>query len=241
MKKRLPILLTLAAAVSVIGLLITTSPAGAGHPRPKTATRLHLPLVPAFDQCATPNRYHGPPLAFPSCYPPSHASDFLTAGKLSEGFIRLFVHVGAPGPPDDSEVLIMLNVSDVRCKAGTTACGNANSSGGADYTGELQGNATIRLTDHYNATAPGGGPDPATVVDIPFPIGAFCTSTADMSIGASCKVHSSAVAPAIPDCRCEGKLMSVEVTQFKVWDGGADGQNATGPNTLFLSQGLFVP
>jgi hypothetical protein len=240
-KKRLLVVLTLAVALSVTGVLMTTTPAGAGHVRPKSALRLHLPLVPAFDQCTAPNRTHGPPLAHPSCAPPSHASDFLTVGKFSEGLIRLFVHVGAPGPPTDSEVLIMFNVSDVRCKAGTTACGNANSTGGADYTGELQGNATIRITDHYNATAAGGGTDPATVVDIPFPINAFCANTADTSIGASCEVSGGAVQPAYPDCSCEGKLTTVEVTQFKVWDGGADGVIATSGNTLFLSQGLFVP
>ena len=36
----------------------------AGYPRPKGATPTRVPLVPAFNACAAPNRTHGPPLAF---------------------------------------------------------------------------------------------------------------------------------------------------------------------------------
>jgi hypothetical protein len=222
-------------------LLVTASTAGATHIRPTSAKRLHLPLVPTFDQCTASNRTHGPPLAFPSCNPPVHSSDFLTVGTKSEGFMDLFVHVGAPGPPTDSELLIKLNVTDVRCKAGTTACGNANSTGGPDYTGHLQGNAMVRITDHWNATSPGGGTDPATIVDIPFPVDTVCSNTADPSIGASCAISTS-TQPMIPDpCSCEGKRMVVAVTQFRVSDGGADGITGTTPNTPFLSEGLFIP
>jgi hypothetical protein len=210
-----------------------------GYPRPKSAARMYLPLVPEFDQCEAPNRTHGPPLAFGSCNPPVHSSDFLTVGASSEGFVKLAVLAGTPGPPSDTEVQITFEVTDVRCKGSTSACGNANSTGGADYTGELQGDATLRLTDRFNATTAGGGTDPATVVDIPFPVNAFCSNTADASIGGSCTVTEG---PLIPDpCSCEGKRMVVEFTDFRVRDGGADGQNATGGNTHFLRQGLFVP
>ena len=117
-------------------------------------------------------------MAFPSCNPPVQSSTAITVGSPdangaaanSEGFVKLEVIVGVPGPPDDSDVQITANITDVRCKAGTTACGSANAADGADYTGELQGNATIRITDHFNAVVAGGGTDPATVVDIPYPI-----------------------------------------------------------------------
>ena len=234
-------LLALGVALCASAILLTAMPAGAAHPRPKGATRLHLPLVPAFDQCTASNRTHGPPLAFPSCNPPSHASGYLTVGASSEGAMDLRVLAGAPGPPNDTDVLVTLKVTDVRCKAGASPCGNANSTGGADYAGELQGNAMLRMTDHSNAAAPGGGTDPATVVDIPFPVAASCANTADPSIGASCAI-STTTQPMIPDpCNCEGKRMVVEVTQFRVWDGGADGQNWSSPSTLFLSEGLFIP
>ena len=35
-------------------------------------------LVPAYNQCTSPNRTHGPSLAHPSCNPPSQASDNVT-------------------------------------------------------------------------------------------------------------------------------------------------------------------
>ena len=57
----------------------------------------------------------------------------------SVGFIKLGVKVGAPGPPEDSDVKITASVTDIRCKAGVAACGSANAADGADYTGELAG------------------------------------------------------------------------------------------------------
>ena len=238
--RRIVVLLSsIAVSCCVAGAI--TSMATASHPRPKQALQLRLPLVPTFDACAESNRFHGPPLAYPSCSPPRHSSNSLTLGAQSEGVARIKVFPGAPGPPSDSEVVVTLDVTDVRCKAGTTPCGNANFTGGADYIGDLQGNATIRLTDHWNATSPGGGTDPATVVDIPFPVTANCINTADPSIGAACAIDTS-VQPGIPDpCSCEGKQMLVGFTAFRVFDGGPDGQAGTTPNTPFLSQGLFVP
>ena len=44
-----------------------------GYPRPKGATPISAPLVPAYTQCTAPNRTHGPALAFPSCSPPQKA------------------------------------------------------------------------------------------------------------------------------------------------------------------------
>ena len=35
------------------------------YPRPKGATPIRVPLVVAYPQCTSPNRTHGPPLAFP--------------------------------------------------------------------------------------------------------------------------------------------------------------------------------
>ena len=241
--------LALALALAALGALAVAQAADGSHPRPKGATPMRFALVPAYDQCAAPNRTHGPSLAFPSCNPPAPASDFLTVGTPdadgapanSAGFMRVDVLAGAPGPPSDTDVLIKLQVGDVRCKAGTSTCGNANASGGPDYTGELRGNATIRITDDFNAATAGGGTDPATLIDIPVPVNAVCSNTADTSIGASCAISSS-TQPLIPDpCGCEGKRMVVEFTQVRVDDGGADGMVATGGNTRFLSQGLFIP
>jgi TolB protein len=210
-----------------------------GYVRPAGATPLRLSLVPTFQPCASPNRAHGSPLAFGSCAPPVPASGHVTVGTASSGFVKIKVLPGAPGPPSDTQVEITLNVTDVRCKAGTSTCGNANTTGGADYTGELEGNATIRLTDRNNGTTSSGGTDPATVVDIPMPVNAFCANTGSTAVGGTCTVSAG---PLIPDpCSCEGKRMVVGFSDFRVEDGGADGQVATDPNALFLRQGVFVP
>lgn len=242
--RKLP-LVGLALAV-LVGLTLTQL-ASALHPRPKGATPVLVSLVPAYEPCTSPNRTHGPPLAFPSCSPPVQTSDFLTVGTPdangvaanSVGSVKLRVIVGAPGPPDDTDLEITGGITDVRCKTGVSSCGNANAADGPDYTGELQGNATIRITDHHNAAAAGGGPDPATVVDVPFPFMFVCENTADTSIGASCRVPPPSCLGCFP--RFEGKRTVVEITQIRISDGGPDGVSATAGNTLFAVQGAFIP
>ena len=51
------------------------------YPRPKGATPVHASLVPAYHTVRSPNRQHGPPLAFASCTPPAQTSDELTVGS----------------------------------------------------------------------------------------------------------------------------------------------------------------
>jgi hypothetical protein len=246
LRARTVVPLTLAAAAVLT--LVVASMASATHPRPKGATPFRVSLVPAFNQCTTPNRTHGPPLAFPSCNPPVQSSSSITVGTPdangapanSEGYVKLEVKVGAPGPPDDSDVIITSNGTDVRCKPGNTACGSANAADGADYTGGLQGNATIRITDHYNGIAAGGGTDPATVVDIPFPVNASCAATASTAIGSTCTANTSANAT-VPGSVLDGKRGIVEIGQIQISDGGPDGVVGTSPNTLFSVQGIFIP
>jgi hypothetical protein len=238
-------LLPLALALGAVGITVMPATAGATHARPKGATPLSVPFVPAYTACGTPNRQHGPPLAFPSCNPPTQASSFVTVGTPdangatanSVGSFTVKVIHPTCCPPQD--VAVTTSITDVRCKGATTACGNANATGGADYVGELQVNSTIRMTDHFNATAPGGGTDPATMVDIPFPVALTCANTADTSIGATCSVGTQPVS-LFPQ-GTTAKRAIVEMSQFQVFDGGADGQNATQGNTLFAVQGLFIP
>jgi hypothetical protein len=236
-----PLALTLAA----LSLAISAQLAGATHPRPKGATPFQVPLVPAYNPCTAPNRTHGPPLASPSCNPPAQASSFLTVGTPdangavanSRGFVQVKVIPGA-----FENVVIGARLFDVRCRpgAGVAACGNANSAAGADYTGELQGDATLRITDHFNAVDPGGGSDPATLVDIPFPFNLYCTNTADTSIGGECNINTYCPLPNGCGPR-DGDRTVVEITQIRVFDGGPDGVVATDDNTLFAVQGVFVP
>ena len=248
MKPRSKMFLPLVLGVGGLGLMIVVQVAIATHPRPKGASPVRASLVPAYEKCTSSNRTHGPPLAFPSCSPPVPVSDFLTVGTPdangaaanSVGSVRVGVHVGSPGPPDDSAVQITGNITDVRCKAGVSTCGNANAQGGPDYTGELEGNATIRITDHYNAASPGGGTDPATLVDIPLPFHLSCASTADTSIGATCVFPTGTECLGCPLPK-EGVRTVIEITQLQIRDGGADGMAATQDNTLFMVQGIFIP
>ena len=91
--------------------------------------------MPAYQPCSTPNREHGPPLAFGSCSPPQPASPHLTIGvgdgspafARGGGFVRMDVQVGAFGPPDDSDIHIRFRLTNVM-RAGDLS----------EYTGELR-------------------------------------------------------------------------------------------------------
>ena len=233
-----------------IGRVATSAVASPdGYVRPKAATSLKASLVPAFNQCATGNRQHGPPLAYPSCNPPVAASTSVTVGMEeanlaaanSEGSISLKV-VGSPGPPDDSDVLVHASVSDVRCQDGVaTPCGNTNLAGGPDYIGQLQVDSTVRTTDRFNATGAGGGSEAATGIDIPFRFPFACASTASMDVGGSCAVSNTSMNALIPGSVKDGKRAVWQLSEMTITDGGPDGQIGTTPNTVFMRQGVFVP
>ena len=209
-----------------------------GYPRPKGATPLRASLVPAYNQCTTPNRTHGPPLAFPSCSPPAQSSGSLTVGTSdangqvanSMGSIRLDVMPGNLGTPvDEADVGASLSITDVRRKSDLL-----------DYTGNVQGAFNLRITDRWNNVSTGGGTTPATVVDIPFPVGANCAVTASPSIGSTCSVATT-IDAIVPGAVKEGQRAVWEIGQLTVSDGGPDGNTGTAPNTVFARQGVFVP
>jgi hypothetical protein len=232
--------------------LLIAAPAQAAHPRPKGASPVRFSLVNAYEPCSASNRTHGPPLAFPSCNPPVQSSAQATVGTPDAfggaanylGYLRVSVLVGVPGPPDDSDVYVRLNLVDVRCLPTGALCGTANAGGPADYSGEIGFKYTMRFTDHYNALAPGGGTDPATVQDAPLTLdpGAItCVGTASTSIGSTCSVTTTynAIHPGLIK---DGKRMVEQIDDVHVYDGGADGDaNTTADNTVFLRQGIFIP
>ena len=93
-----------------------------------------MSLVPAYEECTSANRTHGPPLAFPSCNPQQESSS-LTVGTpdangqaaQSIGFARYTVQRGNPATPaDEADVGIQVSITDVR-----------RSSDLEDYTGEV--------------------------------------------------------------------------------------------------------
>jgi hypothetical protein len=144
--------------------------------------------------------------------------------------VKIKVLPGTVGPPEDTDVELTGSVTDVRCRAGTTTCGSANAQDGADYTGQLQATATIRITDHDNGSPGPGGTDPATVVDLPFPVPVTCAATAGTNIGGTCSTNTTANA-VVPGSVKDTKRGVVEIGQLVVNDGGPDGNTATAPNT----------
>jgi len=244
---RVRLALPFALAAGVLGIMVTAQMAGATHVRPKAAGVLNGSSVIGYDACTTANRQHGPPIAFPSCNPPVQSSPYVTVGTPdangapanSTGLLKMKVQVGTPGPPEDSDIILMGSLTDLRCNT-STACGSANAAAGPDYTGSIQGTATIRISDHWNAIAAGGGPDPATMVDVPFPVDTTCVSTAATTIGSTCTINTSANA-VVPQSVKDGKRANIEVGAVQINDGGVDGITATTPNGRFATAGLFVP
>jgi uncharacterized repeat protein (TIGR01451 family) len=206
-----------------------------GYPRAKGATPTRVPLVPAFRVCeaAQATLMHGPPLAHPSCAAPDLASAWLTVGATpanSSGFVKLeAIGEGPPIDPnngDQSDVGYYMSLTDVR-----------KASDNSDYTGELQVQASLRLTDRESSFS---GNAPATMADTSISFNAPCTATASTTTGATCTVATTADA-LVPNTVKERNRESWELGRLRVFDGGADGDADTGPNTLFAVQGVFVP
>jgi len=216
-----------------------------GYPRPGGASPIRASLVPAYGPCESPNRTHGGPLAYDSCNPPGQTSSSLTvgtpdannAGANMIGSVRLKV-CPVPGctAPD---VNIQASTTDVRCRPGVATCGSANNADGADYTGEVLGNVTLRITDKYSGAS---HTDPATVTDTSLAVTIPCAATdTDPSKGASCSVTTTANS-VLPGSVTAGKRAIWEFGRVEVYDGGPDGDaDTTADNAVFLTQGVFVP
>jgi hypothetical protein len=208
-----------------------------GYPRPMSAPRVRASLVPAYQPCAVPNRTHGPPLAFGSCNPPVEQSTQLTVGTPdsnaaaanSVGSARLKALVGDPGTPaDEADVALDLQLTDVRRQTNLS-----------DYTGELRASVDVRITDKDNPP-PAGGASDGTVSDTSFGFTVPCSVTSSTSIGATCAVSTTADA-VTPGVIKEGVRAIWQLGRVEVFDGGPDEDADTSPNTLFATQGIFVP
>ena len=190
-----------------------------GYARPQGATPLRVALVPAYEPCTSPNREHGPPLAFGSCAQPQQSSQDLTVGTpdangqaaASVGFLRLGTLVGNPVTPgDQADVSVSLSITDVRESAGL-----------ADYTGEVTAALSVRLTDRDG---------PATTQDFPFQIAAPCAGTATAA-GSTCSTTTTFEA-IVPGAVAEGSRAIWQLDAVEVLDGSGN---------TFARQGIFVP
>jgi hypothetical protein len=209
---------------------------GPGYPRPQGASPLRASLVPAYAECTAPNRSHGAPLNFPSCYPPMQVSSYLTIGTgdangqpaNSVASVKAVVVPGNPSTTtDEADVRLTVRITDVRTKTDL-----------ADYSGELLVVMSIRITDRQNDSS---GPEPGTASDINFTFPISCTPVSDGNIGSTCSTSTTADS-VIADSVRELQRSIWEIAQVQVMDGGEDAAASTiEDNTLFMKQGLFVP
>jgi hypothetical protein len=223
------------SAVAALAVLGAAQGATGTHVRPRGASPLRTSLVPAYAQCTAPNRTHGAPLAFPSCNPPVQTSPNLTVGSPDAnatsanfvGSVKLDAIVGiASTPTDEADVKFTISMTDVRLRSDLS-----------DYTGQLQVVTGIRITDKLNGLSP---IDTGTVQDAPFPVTVPCTATGTTTIGSTCALTTTADA-VVPGAVREIKRTMWQLDKIFVMDGGPDGVVATDDNSLFATQGLFVP
>lgn len=224
-----------ADGLAALGAALRHAGFEAPYPRPKGATPLRASLVPAYGPCAAPNRTHGPPLAFGSCAPPEQESGFLTVGTGdsngqptgSIGYARMRVVAGDPSTPaDEADLALEASITDVREQRSL-----------ADYAGELQVSALVRLTDRASGPAVD---EPATAGDFTLSFPVACTATSEPGTGGTCSASTTADA-VLPGVAVEGRRAIWELAAVDVLDGGADGNVDTPGNTVFARQGVFVP
>ena len=129
----------------------------------------------------------------------------------------------------------------MRCAGATTTCGNANTAGGADYAGELEGRFTFRGTDKRNGPSPN---EPATMTDYTFRWRRRAARRPTPPPASRCNMNNLSMDAVVPGIvlNLEGKRAIWEIDQVGFYDGGADGDADTpGDNSRFATQGVFVP
>jgi hypothetical protein len=204
------------------------------YARPQGATPIRVSLVPAYEECTGPNASRTGGFAGPACHSPTLISDQLTVGSpevngnpvRSTGFIRLETIRGIPSTPaDEADISLEVSITDIRRQDDLT-----------DYTGELRALTQLRITDRGG----GLGSDVSTTsVDVPLSFNVPCTATGGPA-GADCSITTSADT-LVGGSVAEGRRSIFKVGEVQLFDGGADGDADTSPNTLFAWQGLLVP
>ena len=205
----------------------------AGYVRPRSASPARFSLVPAMRECTSPNRVHGPPLAFGSCSGPAYLGRAASIGggptgapARSVGSLRVSAQVGTPGPPDDSDVKLAFSVTNVM----------EDFVGGEviDYTGELRVQIGVRLTDREP------GLIGSTTQNFALGYEVQCIPTASTTVGSDCAGSTTANA-VLPGSVTDGSRAVWALEQVRVLDGGSDDDFDTHPNGTFATQGLWVP
>jgi hypothetical protein len=203
---------------------VTNTPS---YVRPKGATPIYVPLVPAFEQCGSPNSQHGAPLSFGSCGPPRQTSGQLTIGTPD---------ANGKGANSSGAVVYQVIPGDVKVSAMLTDVRRQGTLD--DYTGELSVQNSVQITDGQSGPAQD---EPATVQPFEFKFAVPCAATASTTEGGRCALSSTFDA-LMPGAVVAQKRAIWELGTVQVFDGGPDGQaSTTAGNTLFERQGVFIP
>jgi dipeptidyl aminopeptidase/acylaminoacyl peptidase len=202
------------------------------HARPKSAGRVQVSLVPAYNRCLhLANREHGPPFAYPSCSPPRATSfrlmigvgDGHPAAARSIGSVRLRVTPGVPGGADDTTGRLRFNITNVMRVSDLS-----------EYTGELRGSIRVRVTDKDGEVS-------STAQDLALAFTVPCVPT-DSTLDASACSLATDLDAMLPGATREGTRAVWQLDQVRVHDGGPDEDADTEDgNSLFAVQGVFVP
>ena len=226
--------------------------ASISYPRPKGATPFHASLLPSYNACSAPNRFHGPPLSSASCTPPSRSSSVLTVGTpdanglpvKSTAFLRLKVMVGDENNSvDDADVGVTFTATDIRCAATNAACPGGS---GSDYIGKLLATASLRVTDKFNGASQ---TEDGTMADTSLKLPVTCVATGDATVGGNCALNTTLDA-LIPGIVPEGVRSVWQLGQIEVRDPGPNGTGfgagcpsacGDGDEQTFMRQGVFVP
>ena len=95
----------------------------------------------------------------------------------------------------------------------------------------------MRITDRLHGSTQA---ESGTTQDMPFRFVVPCAATPVDPAGGTCGVATSAEA-VVPGAVVEGKRAIWALGPLQLFDGGSDGVASTSPNTLFVTQGVFVP
>jgi dipeptidyl aminopeptidase/acylaminoacyl peptidase len=207
------------------------------YPRPKGATPLRVPLVPANKQCTAPNSTHGAPLSFGSCGPPQLTSGQLTTGTPDSNGLpaRMDASLGLQAIPGNSATTA--NEADVKIDAHLNDVFKKDLS---DYGGALRASLPLRITDKDNTPAP-GGPGAGTTQPFQYGFDIPCTPDPATNIGSDCSISTTADT-LVPGTIKESLRTIWQIGRVRVDDAGPDGNpDTTTDNTVFAVQGMFVP
>jgi hypothetical protein len=225
--------------------IYSASTVAAGYPRPRGATPARFSLVPAYQPCVSANSFHGPPLGYNSCTPPTQDSGVLTVGSpdanghpASSTSSVKFLVAGT-----GTDVQLEATINDVLCRTTNPACPSGPLS---DFAGRLLIKATVRLTDKYN-----GSPavESATVQDFDVQMPIQCVATAVINTGGDCSGTLS-VNAAYPGAVTAGQRATWQIQTLQVMDPGPNGTGfgsgcpatcGDGDETAFMRPGVFTP